>query len=675
MVRACIVIGAFLLAPIVASAETPSITDILSLREVGGFQSGLSLSPDGHQVAVFARDTLIEDDRYRYTLMVVPSAGGEVRAIADGGDAVLRTTTGRFSGVIDDRIPAWSPDGAWISYIARHGDRIELWRVRPDGRANRRLVSGDRDVARFAWLTSNEIVVELYPSRSALIAQAERQRRLGFFTDDNFEPRYNLFPYPNLRDGRIAVVVNRNGRKLRDATEADLRALLPVTGFGAPSGQVAAHEAGDLSASIAPATPGDTATLPALALYLTRQGATAIRCTHSECSGRMSGVWIVGDDEIAFQRREGHGRADYALYVWNVRANTIQLLRRADEVLLDCELARDALVCLHEAPAQPRRLVAISLSSGEIGVIYDPNPHWSEFQITRIERLEADDAYGNQGFAHLVWPRDYQPGRLYPMVVVQYRSRGFLRGGVGGEYPIHALAARGYFVLSVDRTDNQDLLVRLPAAQSQLVAELDGSELRMKQTQLEGLLRQIGERHIVDPSRIAITGLSDGAETVFWMISQTNLFAAAVSSSPPVDPSGYPLGSGTFRQSNREVGADGPWDDTPEPWASWWRENATIYHAENIHAPLLMNLSDNEVLTGFPLSVRLQELGRVSEIYVYPGEYHVKCRPQHQLMAQERALAWIDFWLLGVEREDANEPDRIARWRALRGDQAAALSR
>src|SRR5690606_31417193 len=119
------------------------------------------------------------------------------------------------------------------------------------------------------------------------------------------------------------------------------------------------------------------------------------------------------------------------------------------------------------------------------------------------------------------------------------RSRGFLRGGVGGEYPIHALAARGYFVLSVDRTDNRDLLARLPAAQSQLVTELDGSELRMKQTQLEGLLRRIGDRNIVDPARIAITGLSDGAETVFWMISQTDLFAAAVSSSPPVDPSGY----------------------------------------------------------------------------------------------------------------------------------------
>lgn len=674
MVRALIAAGAFLFAPVAAGAQTPGIIDILSLRDIGGFQSGLSLSPDGRQVAVFTRDTLIEADRYQYTLLVIPSVGGPARAIADGGDAVLRTTTGRFSGAIDDRIPAWSPDGAWIAYIARRQDRIELWRVRSDGRANRRLIGGERDVARFAWLSSDEIVMELYPSRSALLATAERQRRLGFLADDRFEPRYSLFPYPNLRDGRSVVVIDANGRKLRDATEADARGLLPATGFGAPGGQVAAHRSGDLNASIGPATPGDPAALPALALTLTRRSEDPVRCTHPECSGRMSGVWIYYPEQIVFQRREGHGLADHALYIWDARADTIKLLRRADEVLLDCKLARDSLVCLHETPAQPRRLVTVSLRSGEISVIYDPNPHWSGVPITRIERLEADDAYGNQGFAHLVWPRDYQADRHYPMVVVQYRSRGFLRGGVGGEYPIHALAARGYFVLSVDRTDNQDLLTRLPAAQSQLITELDGSELRMKQTQLEGLLRQIGARTMVDPSRIAITGLSDGAETLFWMISQTGLFAAAVSSSPPVDPSGYALNAENFRRSIREDGAEGPWEDTPEPWASWWRENSTLYHAENIRAPLLMNLSDNEALTGFPLSVRLNELGRASEIYVYPGEYHVKWRPQHQLMAQDRALAWIDFWLLGVERQDAREPDRIERWRALRGRQAAALS-
>src|SRR3546814_4567827 len=43
------------------------------------------------------------------------------------------------------------------------------------------------------------------------------------------------------------------------------------------------------------------------------------------------------------------------------------------------------------------------------------------------------------------------PFLSYPLVVVQYDTRGFLRGGTGDEYPIQALAASGFAVLSVSR--------------------------------------------------------------------------------------------------------------------------------------------------------------------------------------------------------------------------------
>jgi dipeptidyl aminopeptidase/acylaminoacyl peptidase len=671
MVRHLLAWAAFFLTMQPAAAAPPEIADILTLRDIGGHQSGLALSPDGRTVAAFERDTLIDEDRYRYRLLVAPVDGRQARYVADGGDATLRTTTGRFQGAIDDRIPAWSSDGQWLAYIARHNDRIELWRVRPNGGGNRRLLGGDRDVARFAWLGVDEIVVELYPSRTDLEARTARDRRQGFFADDRFEPRYSLIPYPDLSGGRTIVVIDVRGGRQRDATVEEAQTLRPATGYGAPAGQVAFDQEGDLRVSVAPATPGDPAALPALALYVTRAGET-IRCTLAECSGRMSGAWIAGDNRIVFQRREGHGPSDNALYAWNLQTNTVELLRRADELLLGCDDTETALVCLQESPAQPRRLVAMSLSSGQLTVIHDPNPQWERFETTRIERLDVTDGYGNEGFAHLVWPRGYQEGQLYPLVIVQYRSRGFLRGGTGGEYPIHALAGRGYFVLSVDRTDNYRLMAELPPAEAQVRTELDGSELRMKQTQLEALLRQIADRHIVDPSRIAITGFSDGSETAYWMLTRTGLIAVAVVSNSPVDPSSYPLISENFRRELRAVGTTGPWPGSPDPWATWWRENSALYQADQIRAPLLMNLSDNEALTGFPLFVRLRELGRPTEMYVYPGEHHVKWRPQHQLAAQRRALDWIDFWLRGVESDDPEEPGRLERWRGLRARHAAS---
>src|SRR3546814_15978540 len=45
-------------------------------------------------------------------------------------------------------------------------------------------------------------------------------------------------------------------------------------------------------------------------------------------------------------------------------------------------------------------------------------------------------------YGDLVYPVGYEPGRRYPMVIVQYRTKGFLRGGIGDEVPIQTLAGR-----------------------------------------------------------------------------------------------------------------------------------------------------------------------------------------------------------------------------------------
>lgn len=103
------------------------------------------------------------------------------------------------------------------------------------------------------------------------------------------------------------------------------------------------------------------------------------------------------------------------------------------------------------------------------------------------------------------------------------------------------------------------------------------------------------------------------------------------------------------------------------PWGEWWARNTTVLHAESIHTPLLMNLPEAEALVGFPLATRLGELHRPVDLYLYPEAYHVKWRPEQLLATQIRSMDWLDFWLRGVERNDPDDPDRLTRWRAMRG--------
>lgn len=86
------------------------------LTQLGGYNGGLDISPDGSRVA-FHR----VDDRVELWVMN-----------ADGTDAQPITNS-----TIDEYSPAWSPDGNWLAYTAGMGSdgrgRFDLWLITPTG--------------------------------------------------------------------------------------------------------------------------------------------------------------------------------------------------------------------------------------------------------------------------------------------------------------------------------------------------------------------------------------------------------------------------------------------------------------------------------------------------------------------------------------------------------------
>src|SRR3546814_14175234 len=100
---------------------------------------------------------------------------------------------------------------------------------------------------------------------------------------------------------------------------------------------------------------------------------------------------------------------------------------------------------------QPRDLVEIDWTSGFIRPLIDLNPEWSDLKLGTVTRLKWVNKFGIETFGDLVLPPNHARAAKLPLVVVQYNSRGFLRGGTGDDYPIQAIAARGFAVLSFHR--------------------------------------------------------------------------------------------------------------------------------------------------------------------------------------------------------------------------------
>src|SRR3546814_18590678 len=97
------------------------------------------------------------------------------------------------------------------------------------------------------------------------------------------------------------------------------------------------------------------------------------------------------------------------------------------------------------------------------------------------------------------------------MVVGQYNSRGFLRGGTGDDYPSQAVAARGFAVLSFHRPlEFQASMERKGRRYARRRAMLEWTDRASVHDALVDGLKSVAKSQSIDFDHIAITVLSDG---------------------------------------------------------------------------------------------------------------------------------------------------------------------
>lgn len=647
------------------SAIPNGVAANLDIRELGGADGGLTLSPDGRYLAVIERSLDLEADAYTHTLMLINTRTGETRAGADAGGFIHHSSSnGRRQGAALLRRAVWSPDGRRIAYLfGGAGDRVFLDVASGNGGSVRRIFDGPGEVHRFAWIDDTHLVIESGAARTSIEAAAAAARRDGFLLDARLEPLMGLMPEHDPRIGRSYTLVDVESgvSSVADETTHDQLSGALSSAPSRASLRRALSEAGEVA--LIRALPALGSRAPLQLVFTDAAGVERV-CPHAACTGEISGPWLARG-RVLFLRVEAPTRTTTTLYEWDPRSNALRRVRSSEELLVECVYAAH-LMCLREATLSPRTIVSINPHSGRSRTLYDPNPAWRDRRMPRVDRLDATDRFGNPTFAHLVYPLRYDARRSYPMVIVQYRSRGFLRGGVGGEIPIHALAERGYFVLSFERPQHVADRTTQSNAAALVQEELEGLERESKLSALYALVDMALTHASIDAARIGLTGLSDGAETAYWALQDSDRFAVAVISSPPLDPMSYSLVSEEFTNGARRLrDRAGPWPDTQDPWASHWRDKPAVNHVEQIHTPILLQLADQEALPAFPFYRRMREHDRAIEMFIYPDAYHVKHRPRQLLAAQMRALAWLDFWLRDVEVIDDADPARIGRWRAL----------
>lgn len=676
---------ALLLAGLCAAAlpafAAPSPKMLVELADL----SSVAISPDGRSVAFRQDRASVERNAYEGTWLV-RSLDGEVPAqpIAAAGGQLHSD----YGGVVSEP-PQWSADSHWIYYRALLDGEVQVWRAARDGSKAEPVTRDPADVKWFAISADGHSLLYGVGATREAIDRAEQQDDDQGVRIDEHTPIGQNLVRSGWINGRLSTqrlaqgwanregllsgapvhqrVVDLDSLADRDAGPTDLAtfaARLPVETLKAAPGQGAI---GDLR--VRSAQTGEIAFLVtdglATKLRLARDSETAAfrPCPALACQDRYISAlaWRPGYDQIiftTFDRERGHAQS---LYLWDITLGTVRPIVHAEGLISggrnsgigeSCAVGEATLVCVTAAADTPPRLEQVDIASGARRVLHDPNAGLAAAVGPRVRPLHWSDKQGHDFVGAYFPPVQSRPGPA-PLFIAYYGCIGYLRGGVGDEWPLASLAGAGIAAVCIDEPA-QD-----PAHMDQLV------RYQIASSGIHSLVDRLSDEGLMDRTKVGMGGLSFGSETTLWMAMTSNLLAAASVTSTSVTPSYYrfhDLQGPGFKSTLKSLFGLGSPEETPDRW----RRMSPVFHISQIHTPLLMQMPEQEYLQALDYFIPLAKSPTPAEMYVFPNEPHLKFEPRHKLAAYQRNLDWFRFWLQGYVDPDPQKAEQYRGWQAMK---------
>jgi dipeptidyl aminopeptidase/acylaminoacyl peptidase len=659
-----------------------TIDDLVTLADIGRDPARaagqvFSLSPDGKRIALHIERANPKTNSFCQRLVVLPLDGrGDAIEVDRGGeflrdDFSLRDFPMVRAGYARANPPRWSADGKRIAFLKRVNSSTQVWLASSDGKDPALQVSYLPDDAdEVQWNRDGSgLIIATRPDVRVRAEQIAREASRGFLYDERFSPQFSDRPIPVFAIETQHVFLSLRDGKVRPATisEAGER-----TGEGVadPPRKAAAYVSSPAGASawLEPKYPERLVSQRKL-VVLSPTGQQKV-CDAEICEG-LTDLWWSADGRSLFGLQfTGWADNQMGFLRWNVDDDRPRQWLISDDVFASCALVKQELVCVREGSARPRRIVAINVETGAERLVFDPNLHVAQRRMGSVQRLLVRSEAGSESFADLVLPPDHQPGQKHPLVVVQYMSHGFLRGGTGDEVPIHPLANRGFAVLSFSRPQFPPEALAASTDEGLSRANRVGwADRRNVHSALERAVQAAIDTGAVDPARLGISGFSDGGTTTQWALINSDLFRVAALGSCCEDMSAYALSAGPrFTRLLRDIGYP-----LFEPGSEdFWKPISLVLNVDRVTAPILIQNVDSEYEGGLDVVETYRHRGRAIELHVFPDETHVKWQPAHRQAMYERYVEWFEFWLMNRVNCSADREPQYARWKAMAGAPAKA---
>lgn len=643
-----------------------------------------AVSADGGRVAFRVERALVERNTYESRWFVQRlDDGSAAQEVADGGEP-LRSS----AGVAIPSLPVWAPDGEWIYYLALIDGKVDVWRAATDGAGAEPLTLDPADVMEFRLAEDGlSLDYAVGATRDEVVAAEIAEYEQGVRIDGSVPVGQSLHRSGMIR-GRPAT--QRFGGAWFDRVflldDAPIRwkrldltaagrgqgAVVEITGFAeAPPPLVlpehlepwrtAYHPTtGSLAALVRTGERDGLRQRPDVSLVAMVANAPrqVVKCSADLCTNRQisSVQWRPDSTEVLFTVTDPAAGLAQSIGRWDVESDTVHPVVHVDGLVNGgrdlsslCGASAQVLACVVAGATQPPRLEKIDIDTGAATVLFQPNQALAEKMAgVPVELLRWTDRKGRE-FTGQYFPAQGGSGGPYPLFVHYYRCPGFLRGGMGDEWPLASLASRGISTLCINAAPSRvDALERYDHGLTATESAID-------------LLSRRGE---VDPGKVGFGGLSFGSEVALWLSAESTLLAAVSVSTPVISPAYYMLN--LLKGDDFLAGLSEYWGlGTPAETPYRWQSISPASKLDRINVPLIFQMSEQEYLSSVDYTLPLVKDQR-AELWVFPDEPHQKFQPKHKLSVYQRNLDWFIFWLRGMEDADEAKSEQYRRWREIR---------
>jgi dipeptidyl aminopeptidase/acylaminoacyl peptidase len=266
--------------------------------------------------------------------------------------------------------------------------------------------------------------------------------------------------------------------------------------------------------------------------------------------------------------------------------------------------------------------------------------HLKNLKLSTPEQYTWENELGDHIDGWVMMPVDFKEGEKYPTIVqIHGGPLGIYGEGIYQEFQL--LASAGYAVIYTNPRGSAGY-------GEEYAASLNGRHGTVDYKDVMDFTKDALKRYsFIDEKRLGVTGGSYGGYLTNWIITQTDLFKAAVTCRSTCNRYSH-HGYSDFGFKHGVSGNMGyPWRDEEKLLAQ-----SPLRYAENIKTPTLFIHSENDLRCTIQQAeeffVALMELGVETEMVRFPDENHELSRsgkPKHREERFQHVLRWFNKYL------------------------------